>query len=41
LGVVLDIMIGIGVFGILNGFALFDSFYYGALIKIGELPFSS
>jgi hypothetical protein len=34
-------MIGIGVFGILNGFALFDSFYYGALIKIGELPLSS
>lgn len=41
LGVMLDVMIGIGIFGILNGFALFDSFYYGALIKIGELPFSN
>lgn len=40
LGVALDVMIGIGIFGILNGFALFDSFYYGALIKIGELPLS-
>ena len=37
---VVQILIGFGVLGIINGFAVYNPLYYQDLIKMGELPFS-
>lgn len=37
---VIQIMIAIGVFGIVNGFAIYNPLFYQDLIKEGELPFA-
>lgn len=37
---VIQILIGFGVLGIINGFAMYNPLYYQDLIKLGELPFS-
>ncbi|MCQ2957126.1 MAG: hypothetical protein MJ233_04875 [Mycoplasmoidaceae bacterium] len=36
----MEILIAIGVLGIINGFAIYNPLYYQDLIKAGELPFS-
>lgn len=38
---VVQILIAIGILGIINGFAIYNPLYYQDLIKEGELPFSS
>lgn len=37
---VMEILIAVGILGVINGFAMYNPLYYQDLIKTGELPFS-
>ncbi len=37
---VMEMLIAVGIFGVINGFAMYNPLYYQDLIKGGELPFS-